>query len=1079
MIYDAVHRLGDFDVVLELDAAPADVVEGLDLFGHVVVVPGRVTPDQLGDDLLTAARWAGIIRRKAIDPDGELLTIGGPGMSAWLGDEDGKGQVLESPVVFAGDDFATVIAGLLPDAVTAGTITNPSADVFSGSFQYVDPRTAIDYVAGLFDGYYRVNPDGTLDAGPASALFVTTPTAVIARRAELPAGVDVDRFAAAGRMGVDEDAADYTTRVVLLAENDDGTASIATGTADAAAVPYVDLHGNPVQRTRIVDEQATSSGNATARAQLQLNRFSSSRRTLALELDDYDVVGAYQPGDTVYVYDPTVGLVDPDTVLDVRGRTITPTTLTVQAVRFPLTPDAWSVLHRAGDGTWTDLTDHVVPESGGAVLEVGDLPRRLTAERGIFGRTYVRGADLIGPDVPGSLAVTGTLYQTADGSTRAALDVTWTEPLNTDGTAVTDGDRYDVRFRRQGSTDWQYLTVPWGTLATRIVEVSSGETYEVGIAARDTSGNASSWSASDTEAVPVDPTAPPTPSAPTASASPLRILVTHDLTASGGGYLDDDLDHLEVHVGGTVGFTPTSGTLAAKLPANAAMIALGIPAVGEVPRSTDTAVYVKVIAVDRTGNASPASAGVAASADLIDSAQIASASIIEAKIGTAAVTEAKIANLAVTNAKIASLDATKITTGFLDAARIAAGSIDASAITAGTITADRIVAGSITSTQVSNGSLTGSDLASSTITGSNVASSTITGGNIASATIVDGNIANATITSAKIASIAADKITTGTLAASTLITIASGGYIQSAGYSAGSTGFRISGNGSAEFNNVTTRGTFYSILTGSAQIEVNGGYVRWVNPLGNTKLISVGSGIIGIYNDALSTRVNVGYNGDAVFGLNGATYYGLTQGTSYTDLKSSSETRIYTGGTLVGRFQSALCMVYMPDSAFFSANVSVQTPNYDLYRVTSSGRNKAGIVTLDRSVASTRLRALRPASYQSTIPADHARYGPDHRANGFIAEELAAVAPELVHWERPVVWLEELEDGPPDPDTGEPTQIPVRRPVEDTTAPLAPISPNTYAILAELVAAWQELDARVDALEAGPPVGPGVQDPTP
>jgi len=69
---------------------------------------------------------------------------------------------------------------------------------------------------------------------------------------------------------------------------------------------------------------------------------------------------------------------------------------------------------------------------------------------------------------------------------------------------------------------------------------------------------------------------------------------------------------------------------------------------------------------------------------------------------------------------------------------------------------------------------------------------------------IDGvYIEDATITSAKISDLTFDKITAGTNTAS--LTIGSGGYIQSANYSPGSAGFKISGSGSAEFNDVTIR----------------------------------------------------------------------------------------------------------------------------------------------------------------------------------------------------------------------------------------------------------------------------------
>jgi len=85
---------------------------------------------------------------------------------------------------------------------------------------------------------------------------------------------------------------------------------------------------------------------------------------------------------------------------------------------------------------------------------------------------------------------------------------------------------------------------------------------------------------------------------------------------------------------------------------------------------------------------------------------------------------------------------------------------------------------------------------------------------------IDGvYIEDATITSAKISDLTFDKITAGTNTAS--LTIGSGGYIQSANYSPGSAGFKISGSGDAEFNDVTVRG---ALITGSGS-QINGDYI--------------------------------------------------------------------------------------------------------------------------------------------------------------------------------------------------------------------------------------------------------------
>jgi len=94
---------------------------------------------------------------------------------------------------------------------------------------------------------------------------------------------------------------------------------------------------------------------------------------------------------------------------------------------------------------------------------------------------------------------------------------------------------------------------------------------------------------------------------------------------------------------------------------------------------------------------------------------------------------------------------------------------------------------------------------------------------------IDGvYIEDATITSAKISDLTFDKITAGTNTAS--LTIGSGGYIQSENYSAGSAGFKISGSGDAEFNDVTVRG---ALITGSGS-QVNADYITTGTITGRT-----------------------------------------------------------------------------------------------------------------------------------------------------------------------------------------------------------------------------------------------------
>ena len=84
--------------------------------------------------------------------------------------------------------------------------------------------------------------------------------------------------------------------------------------------------------------------------------------------------------------------------------------------------------------------------------------------------------------------------------------------------------------------------------------------------------------------------------------------------------------------------------------------------------------------------------------------------------------------------------------------------------------------------------------------------------NIANLAVTNALIANAAITDLKVADVSAGKVTAGTISGQTIILDASGdtgndSIIKSSNYSAGSTGWAITSDGTAEFRNATIRGS--------------------------------------------------------------------------------------------------------------------------------------------------------------------------------------------------------------------------------------------------------------------------------
>lgn len=673
-VQEVLKALGSWEIKLQGEI-PRDVLDSLDYFGHVAIIPGRLDPAQYGDNLLTAARYVGVVRTKTIGDDGRTnapgddISIGGVGMAFWLGDEDGKGSVYENAVTPASATFATTINMLLPasgaGAVTAGTIYSVAGQ-YTGRHLFESPRTAIQYVCDTMSTTsvpvsWRVNGNGTLDAGPDSNLFVTNPTCVIVTKG---AGEDIALRALPGSMDVTRDVEDYTTRVVLLAEGD-GT-SIATGAADITpATGYKDIHGNALRLTRLVSESDTSTTNASIRAALQLSRFTSTRNALQLSTADYDVHGSFVVGDRVWVYDPDSGLVDPTTEITFRGMRLNPLKLQVTETSWAVT-NGYTVAYRAADGTWTNLTDYVEFEADGtSTVTVGDFSRQLanSSTEPVGSRPN---ADTSIPGAPVFVTpFSGAAYLDGRGFTRARTIVQWNAPLNVDGSTVLDGDHYEIRYavdtdmiypatwsqvsqiRWQDMQLWKqpfaaptgkWLTVyaAWGDTTAQLTDLSPGIGYDLQIRAVDKTGNTGAWSATTTFVASADNIPPSTPAAPSVAASRIAVQVTHTLGKSSGGTynLESDLHHLEIHVDYEPTFTPSTTTLKAKVSATAGMIQAQIPVVATVQVEEVSARYVRVVAVDMTGNKSGPSDAASSTALLIDDAHISDLTVSKVTAGT-------------------------------------------------------------------------------------------------------------------------------------------------------------------------------------------------------------------------------------------------------------------------------------------------------------------------------------------------------------------------------------------------------------------------------------------------------------
>lgn len=384
-----VHEaLGSFDVELMGDI-PRDILDALQYFGHIAVIPGRLDPRQYGDGCLDSARYVGVLRKKKIadkgtgDQSQPSVLLSGVGLEFWLGDEDGKGEVIEAETSFNLQSFSTVINTLRPLALDNGTIHTVTGS-YSGRHQYETPRAAIKYVCETMSTEaipigYKVNNNFTLDAGPETNLFVTTPKCVIVRKGA-PQGEDMSLRALTSTLDLEQDMEDFSTRVVMLAESNGE--SLATGAADIGTIApgvniYKDPNGNALKLTRLVSESDTLEDNADTRAEIALRKVIEANRNLSINADDYEIHGSFVAGDYVWVYDPDAGIVDTANEITIRGTRLNPMKLRVTETQWPIT-NSYTIAYRDADGNWTDLTDYISWETqSSAKILVGDYTRSL------------------------------------------------------------------------------------------------------------------------------------------------------------------------------------------------------------------------------------------------------------------------------------------------------------------------------------------------------------------------------------------------------------------------------------------------------------------------------------------------------------------------------------------------------------------------------------------------------------------------------------------------------------------------------------------------------------------------------
>jgi len=309
--------------------------------------------------------------------------------------------------------------------------------------------------------------------------------------------------------------------------------------------------------------------------------------------------------------------------------------------------------------TLAGLRDVIIPNP----VE-GDV---LTYANGFW--TPVAPGDKTIPNTPEFTTVYSNVYYPADGvSVKAQAQISWNLPTNTDGSMISDGHHFELRYKPDVSADypalweeaedylwedlytwgqptippitnsgWQVMYVGWDETSTVIQELSPGVNYEIQIRAVDSSTpqHFSEWSPIYVFSANKDTIAPPMPAPPVVASSLLGIQVIHYLGQFSGGQfnLPPDMSYLEVHVGGP-SFYPDDSTRIGKIIADQGMIRSGTPVIQTFNLESTDNIWVRVVAVDKAGNKSGPSPAVTSTIALIDDAHISDLTASKITAGT-------------------------------------------------------------------------------------------------------------------------------------------------------------------------------------------------------------------------------------------------------------------------------------------------------------------------------------------------------------------------------------------------------------------------------------------------------------
>lgn len=358
---------GHWSIELDGDRLPVpravtdNMPAGTEGFGHIIVTPARLEPDEALSHLTTAV----YVGRYLVQRDRTILS--GDHINAWLGDADGK-SIGGDTVITANQGFGDWIDDIAPSTApfVHGTIGTPGSTLdytYAGAEQ--TQRDALDTVCRWFGCEWRVRNTFIFDADIWQNLYGSAPSAIATPWWD---GADTELNGIRATISTETNLERYA--YIIAAAGIGGSSALPDPNFPFDDPPGCYAGGFPAWK-RLPGGGRIDVGD--------LNTFLLSEGaerwardpTLKITTDHHCPTTVVNVGDPFYAYDPDADVFDFANEVHYGGHILWPKILRVQALVDMPVRAGMGVYFRTAEAVH-DLTDYVRFETGTTRIEVGE-----------------------------------------------------------------------------------------------------------------------------------------------------------------------------------------------------------------------------------------------------------------------------------------------------------------------------------------------------------------------------------------------------------------------------------------------------------------------------------------------------------------------------------------------------------------------------------------------------------------------------------------------------------------------------------------------------------------------------------